>query len=68
MDVDDDQAAFIKELPDSDEEIIQKFAIVPKRVVCLSGTPFRSIKRGEFTDENTFTYSYFDEQRNKYPG
>lgn len=49
------------------KDVIEKFNIHTKQTICLSGTPFKAIAKGEFTDENTFTYSYFDEQRNKYP-
>lgn len=48
-------------------DIIKKFNIKTKQTICLSGTPFKALARGEFTDESSFTYSYFDEQRNKYP-
>lgn len=48
-------------------DIIQKFNIKTRQTICLSGTPFKALARGEFTDESSFTYSYFDEQRNKYP-
>lgn len=47
--------------------VIKKFQINTKQTICLSGTPFKAIAKGEFTNDNTFTYSYFDEQRNKYP-
>lgn len=49
------------------KDIIKHFNIRTKQTVCLSGTPFKAIARGEFTDNSSFTYSYFDEQRNKYP-
>ena len=49
------------------KDVIEKFGIRTDKVICLSGTPFKAIARGEFTNENTFTYSYFDEQKNKYP-
>ena len=49
------------------KDVIEKFGIKTDKVICLSGTPFKAIARGEFTKENTFTYSYFDEQKNKYP-
>ena len=48
-------------------DVIDKFGIKTDKVICLSGTPFKAIARGEFTSDNTFTYSYFDEQKNKYP-
>lgn len=49
------------------KDVVSKFKINTKQTICLSGTPFKAIAKGEFTKENTFTYSYFDEQRNKYP-
>lgn len=48
-------------------DVLSKFRINSKQTICLSGTPFKAIAKGEFTKDNTFTYSYFDEQRNKYP-
>ena len=48
-------------------DVIKKFNIKTKQTICLSGTPFKALARGEFTDKSSFTYSYFDEQRNKYP-
>lgn len=48
-------------------DIIKKFNIKTKQTICLSGTPFKALARGEFNDNSSFTYSYFDEQRNKYP-
>lgn len=47
--------------------ILESLKIQTKQKICLSGTPFKALARGEFTKDNTFTYSYFDEQRNKYP-
>ncbi|MCQ2753052.1 MAG: DEAD/DEAH box helicase family protein [Bacilli bacterium] len=49
------------------KDVIKQFAIKTKKTICLSGTPFRALARGEFNKESTHTYSYFDEQRNKYP-
>lgn len=49
------------------KDIIKHFNIRSRQTICLSGTPFKAIARGEFTDNSSFTYSYFDEQRNKYP-
>ena len=49
------------------KDVIKKFGIKTDKVICLSGTPFKALARGEFGAENTFTYSYFDEQKNKYP-
>lgn len=49
------------------KDVIEKFGIKTDKIICLSGTPFKVLARGEFTKENTYTYSYFDEQKNKYP-
>ena len=49
------------------KDVLGKFQIKTRKTLCLSGTPFKAIDKGEFTKENTFTYSYFDEQKNKYP-
>ena len=49
------------------KDVISKFEIKTDKIICLSGTPFKAIARGEFTNDNSFTYSYFDEQKNKYP-
>lgn len=47
--------------------ILQRFKIKTKQTICLSGTPFKALAGGEFDQSSSFTYSYFDEQRNKYP-
>lgn len=49
------------------KDVINKFGIKTDKIICLSGTPFKVLARGEFTNDTTFTYSYFDEQKNKYP-
>ena len=49
------------------QDFVKKFGIKTAKTICLSGTPFKAIAKGEFSDDNTFTYSYFDEQKNKYP-
>jgi hypothetical protein len=49
------------------KNVIEKFKIKTKETICLSGTPFKALETGEFTSENSFSYSYFDEQKNKYP-
>ena len=48
-------------------EVINKLRIQTDKTICLSGTPFKALSRGEFREENSYTYSYFDEQRKKYP-
>lgn len=55
-----------KNLKDT-KDIVKQFRIKTKKTICLSGTPFRAIAKGEFNNESSSTYSYFDEQRNKYP-
>ncbi len=55
-----------KNLKDA-KDVVKKFGIRTKKTICLSGTPFRALARGEFNNESSSTYSYFDEQRNKYP-
>lgn len=62
-DLDKDYQAELKKTKD----VLERFKINSEQTICLSGTPFKAIAKGEFTKENTFTYSYFDEQRNKYP-
>ncbi len=49
------------------KDVIEKFKIKTQKTICLSGTPFKALARGEFNDSSSYTYSYFDEQRNKYP-
>ncbi|HAL18305.1 MAG TPA: hypothetical protein DCO86_01600 [Spirochaetaceae bacterium] len=51
----------------SSESVLDGFSIKTSMTLCLSGTPFKAIASGEFDSSNKFTYSYFDEQRNKYP-
>jgi hypothetical protein len=65
-DFDPDYAKAIKKGV-AEEDIIKKFEINTKKTICLSGTPFKALARGEFGKDNTFTYTYFDEQKNKYP-
>lgn len=49
------------------KDIIQKFNSKTRETICLSGTPFKALARGEFNEDSSFTYSYFNEQKNKYP-
>lgn len=65
-DLDKDYQASLKAVKDS-KDIVKRFNIVPKKTICLSGTPFRALARGEFNDKTSSTYSYFDEQKRKYP-
>ena len=65
-DLDKDYQASLKTVKDS-KDIVKRFNISPKKTICLSGTPFRALARGEFNDKTSSTYSYFDEQKRKYP-
>lgn len=49
------------------KDLFKRLSITTDKTICLSGTPFRVLARGEFNVNNTYTYSYFDEQKNKYP-
>lgn len=65
-DLNEDYQKSLKEIKDS-KDVAKKFGITPKKTICLSGTPFRALARGEFNDKTSSTYSYFDEQKRKYP-
>jgi len=66
--IEDMDKEYQKSLKDKEnQDLAKKFGISTKETICLSGTPFKAIDRGEFTDVNTYLYSYFDEQKNKYP-
>lgn len=53
-------------LKDLSTDVIKKFSIRTDRTICLSGTPFKALASREFGDA-VYSYTYFDEQRNKYP-
>ncbi|MDX9823267.1 MAG: DEAD/DEAH box helicase family protein, partial [Syntrophales bacterium] len=52
-------------LKDRDEEIGDIMPITTDGYLYLSGTPFRAIASGEFIEEQTFNWTYSDEQRAK---
>lgn len=64
--LEDLDSGYSKELGKT-KDVIGRFGIKTDKIICLSGTPFKVLARGEFTKDSTFTYSYFDEQKNKYP-
>ena len=64
--LEDLDSSYSKELSKT-KDVIDKFGIKTDKIICLSGTPFKVLARGEFTKDTTYTYSYFDEQKNKYP-
>lgn len=53
-------------LRDLSTDVIKKFHIRTNKTICLSGTPFKALASHEF-GEAVYSYTYFDEQRNKYP-
>lgn len=56
-------AAYLKDLS---TDVIKRFSIRTDKTICLSGTPFKALSSREFGDA-VYSYTYFDEQRNKYP-
>lgn len=61
--MEDFDAAYLKDLS---TDIIKRFSIRTDKTICLSGTPFKALASREFGDA-VYSYTYFDEQRNKYP-
>ncbi len=53
-------------LCDLSTDVVKRFHIRTDRTICLSGTPFKALASHEF-GEAIYSYTYFDEQRNKYP-
>ncbi|WP_454165380.1 DEAD/DEAH box helicase [Gordonia iterans] len=47
------------------EEIDEELAVHADHYLYLSGTPFRAITEGEFTEDAIFNWTYIDEQREK---
>ena len=62
-DLEEFDAAYLKDLS---TDVIRKFSIRTDKTICLSGTPFKALASREFGDA-VYSYTYFDEQRNKYP-
>lgn len=56
-DVDDEVATL--------EEVTDELQVRAKHYLYLSGTPFRAITNGEFTEDAIFNWTYVDEQREK---
>ena len=50
---------------DEAEEIEQTLPLMTKSYLYLSGTPFRAIANGEFSEDQIFNWTYADEQRAK---
>lgn len=53
-------------LKDLSQDVVKRFKIRTDKTICLSGTPFKALQSREF-GEAVYSYTYFDEQRNKYP-
>ncbi|KIC69680.1 GIY-YIG nuclease family protein [Kocuria rhizophila] len=62
-----------EDVPTSDEdddvttldEVTEELQVRAKHYLYLSGTPFRAITNGEFTEDAIFNWTYVDEQREK---
>lgn len=49
----------------TEEEIAEELQVSADHYLYLSGTPFRAITDGEFTEDAIFNWTYVDEQREK---
>src|SRR5699024_4806166 len=47
------------------EDLTEELAVKADHYLYLSGTPFRAITDGEFTEDAIFNWTYVDEQREK---
>ena len=47
------------------EEAVDELQVKARHYLYLSGTPFRAITNGEFTEDAIFNWTYVDEQREK---
>lgn len=63
MDLEDFDAQYLSDLS---TDVEKKLRIRTDRTICLSGTPFKALASREFKDA-VYSYTYFDEQRRKYP-
>lgn len=64
-----DNAKAEAEEPDEEvsaEELTEELAVSADHYLYLSGTPFRAITDGEFTEDAIFNWTYVDEQRSKH--
>lgn len=56
----------IAEVEEPDEEVTEAdLDLASNHYLYLSGTPFRAITNGEFTEDQVFNWTYIDEQRAK---
>jgi T5orf172 domain len=62
----DPTEADIAEAEEPDESVTEDdLGLSSRHYLYLSGTPFRAITNGEFTEDQTFNWTYTDEQREK---
>lgn len=58
--------AQLAEIEEPEEEVTEEdLNLKAKHYLYLSGTPFRAITNGEFTEDQVFNWTYIDEQREK---
>ena len=62
---DPSEKALAEEEAPEDDIVEQDFGLKAKRYLYLSGTPFRAITNGEFTEDQVFNWTYIDEQKAK---
>jgi hypothetical protein len=56
----------LAEVEEPEEEVTEEdLGLASARYLYLSGTPFRAITNGEFTEDQTFNWTYVDEQAAK---
>lgn len=55
----------IEEVADADDASPEDIPVRGKHYLYLSGTPFRALTSGEFSDDQVFNWTYQDEQRAK---
>lgn len=62
----DPTEAEIAEVEEPDESVTEDdLGLTSRHFLYLSGTPFRAITNGEFTEDQIFNWTYVDEQREK---
>lgn len=62
---DPSEKALAEEEAPEDDVVEQDFGLKAKHYLYLSGTPFRAITNGEFTEDQVFNWTYVDEQGEK---
>lgn len=62
---DPSEKALAEEEAPEDDVVEEDFGLKAKHYLYLSGTPFRAITNGEFTEDQIFNWTYIDEQKEK---